>query len=135
MIRRLPRRLIGWLVWPPSRAVAVLLAWSHRQTVAMWWRSLAAEVQRRPFDPKRLVALVRTLWKASTDPRLRGLGGIRSLSVDTDPLDGADQSYRTATVRATLLDVPGVVSVEINDSTDTTPVTEPADLPGMVEPV
>lgn len=139
MITRMSRRLIGFALWPPSRAIAAVLAWSHRQTVAMWARSLAAELQRKPFDPKRLVALVKVLWKASTDPRLRG-GGIRALSVDTDVLSDNGQSYRSSVVKATLLDVPGVVSVDIGDGIE--PVEQAAahdpaaaDLSTLVEPV
>lgn len=135
MITRLSRRLIGFALWPPSRAVAAVLAWSHRQTVAMWARSLAAEVQRKPFDPKRLVALVKVLWKATTDPRLRA-GGIRSLSVDTDVLGEHDQAYRSTVVKAALLDVPGVVTVDVGDAPEPfAPTAQHADLAGLVEPV
>ncbi|HWL43540.1 MAG TPA: hypothetical protein VNQ73_11400 [Ilumatobacter sp.] len=133
MIRRTPRRLIGWLVWPPGRALAALLIWSHRQTLALWGRSLAAELRRHPRDPQRLMTLVRTLWKVSTDPRLRGVSGIRSLSVDTDLLGDTDPSIRATLVRATLLDVAGVVSVEVSDPAHS-PVAEP-ELPGVAAPV
>lgn len=115
MITKTTRKLIAFLVWPPSRTVAAALAWSHRRTVALWARSLAAELQRRPFEPQRISTLVRTLWKVSTDPQLNGGAGIRSISVDTDMPAAADHTQRGATVRATLLDLPGVVSVEIDD--------------------
>lgn len=138
MITRMSRRLIGFVLWPPSRAVAALLAWSHRQTVAMWARSLAAEAQRKPFDPKRMVALVKVLWKASTDPRLRGVGGIRAISVDSDVVGDAANSYRTTVVKASLLDVPGVVSVDIGDGIEpleSGASNDAANLSGLVEPV
>lgn len=121
MITKATRRLVSHLVWPPSRALAAGLAWTHRHTVAMWARSIAAEARRRPFDPKRMTALLRVLWKASTDTRLKGAGSIHALTVDNDVLSEGAQSYRAATVRATLLDVPGVVAVEVNEA----PVVEP----------
>lgn len=122
MISKFSRRFVSHLVWPPSRALAAGLAWTHRHTVAMWARSIAAELRRRPFDPKRLSALVRVLWKASTDSRLKGVGSIRTLTVDNDVLGEGDQSYRAATVRATLLDVPGVVAVEVSEAPSVEPV-------------
>lgn len=115
MMTKAARRVVGFLVWPPSRAIAAALAWTHRHTVAMWARSIAAEAQRRPFDPKRMAALIRVLWKATTDPRLK-VGSIRSLTVDHDVLADGEQTYRAATVRASLLDVPGVVAVEVNEA-------------------
>lgn len=118
MIAKPTRRLIALLIWPPSRAVAAMLAWSHRRTVALWARSLGAELQRRPIEMQRLSTLVRTLWKISTDPQLNGGAGIRSITVDTDVPTTGDQTQRGAAVRATLLDVPGVVSVEIADTAD-----------------
>lgn len=122
MITNVTRRFVSHLVWPPSRAIAAGLAWTHRHTVAMWARSIAAEVRRRPFDPKRLAALLRVLWKASTDARLKGAGSIRTLTVDNDVLGEGDQSYRAATVRAALLDVPGVVAVEVTEVPTVEPV-------------
>lgn len=126
MIRHTFRRVIGFAMWPPSRAIALGLAWTHREIVALWARSLAAELRRRPFDPKRVQTLMRTLWKVTTDPRLRGAGGIRSLSVDTDTYSEAAQTYRVAAIQSTLAEVPGVVSVEV----DGAPLGEPQ----LVEP-
>jgi len=126
MKTRLTRRAIGVVVWPPTRILAGALLWSHRHTLALWGRSLAAEVQRRPFDGQRLAALVRTLWKVSTDARLRGVGGIESITVDT-AVDPSDATQRAASVRATLLDVPGVVAVEVTGEPDSEPLTVHAD--------
>lgn len=107
------RRLVAFLIWPPSRLLAAGLLWSHRHTLTLWGRSLAAESRRRPFDPQRASTLVRTLWKVSTDQRLQGVGGIDLVTVDS-VVAGQGSAERAATVRATLLDVPGVVSVEVD---------------------
>jgi hypothetical protein len=128
MITKAIRRLIGGLLWPATRPLTVLLVWSQRQTLALWGRSLAAELRRDgPIDLHRMATLFRALWRVSTDSRMQHLAQIRTIAFDDEALDlSGDRDLRAATLRATLLDVPGVVAVEVVDpagqSSHTAPV-------------
>jgi hypothetical protein len=118
MITKAIRRLIGGLLWPVTRPLTVLLVWSQRHTLSLWGRSLAAELRRDgPIDLHRLAVLTRALWRVSTDSRMRHLAEIRTIGFDDDTIGdiGGDRDLRAATLRATLLDVPGVVAVEVVD--------------------
>ena len=117
MITKGIRRLIGGLLWPATRPMTILLLWSQRHTLRLWGRSLGAELRREgPIDLHRFATLTRALWKVSTDRRMRHLADIGTIGFD-DTMDiSGDRDLRAATLRATLLDVPGVVAVEVVDT-------------------
>jgi hypothetical protein len=118
MITKAIRRLIGGLLWPATRPLTMLLLWSQRDTLRLWARSLGSELRREgPLDLHRLSTLTRALWRVSTDSRLRHLAQIRTIGFDDDTIDlDGDRDVRVATLRATLLDVPRVVAVEVVDT-------------------
>jgi len=126
MITKAVRRLIGGLLWPLSRPLAVALVWSHRHTIGLWARSVSAELGRGgPIDVKRLSTLVQALWRVSTDARLRRLGEIRTIGFDDDAITdiSTGTDARASALRATLLGVPGVVSVEVVGTDQEQPLT------------
>jgi hypothetical protein len=118
MITKAIRRLIGGLLWPVTRPLTMFLLWSQRDTLRLWGRSLGAELRREgPIDLQRMATLTRALWKVSTDNRMRHLADINTIGFDDDTTDlSGDRDLRAATLRATLLDVPGVVTVEVVDT-------------------
>jgi hypothetical protein len=71
---------------PVSRSAVLLLAWSQRYTVALWFRSardeLMHQVSRRRFDPGRWKRLVSSLWRISSDPRLANTPELRRIALD-----------------------------------------------------
>jgi hypothetical protein len=76
-------RLFRRFFRPMSRPAALLLAWQHRKTLAMWARSIRDEAKRvratggRP-DPARLKVLLPALWH-QRDAAERGT--VQSLTV------------------------------------------------------
>ena len=70
-----------------------LLAWSQRHTLALWSRSIRAEVKgAEPTDMRRVRRLAAALYKVSSDARLTNAAGLRSLTLvgdevvaETDP--------------------------------------------------
>lgn len=118
MITKAMRRTIGALLWPISRPLMLALIWTQRDTIALWWRSLAAELGREgSIDLRRMGMLIRALWRVTADRRLRELAQIETIGIDDEFADsGPDRSMRAAALRATLRDVPGVVSVDVVDS-------------------
>lgn len=85
---RLFRRTTRPVVRPISRAAIVLLLWSQRYTLALWFRSLRDEtmhqVSRRRTDVSRWKRLVAALWRISSDPRLANTPELRRIAVDGD---------------------------------------------------
>lgn len=124
MITKAMRRTIGAVLWPVSRPLMLALLWTQRDTIALWWRSLSAELRRDgALDVRRMGTLVRALWRVTADQRLRDLGRIDTISVDGAFTGaGLDPGARAAALRATLRDIPGVVSVEVVDAAATAPV-------------
>lgn len=58
-VRRILRRPAFWF-----------LVWSYRDVIALWGRSLLAEVRRPgPFDSDRVKALANGLWTATKESR------------------------------------------------------------------
>ena len=70
-----------------------LLAWTQRHTLALWARSISAEVKgAEPTDLGRVRRLATALYKVSADSRLTNAAGLRSLTLvgdevvaETDP--------------------------------------------------
>ena len=59
------------LLHPFRRAAWLLLAWSHRHSLALWWRSLRAELTGgRPIDLGRVRRLAAVLMRVTADPRI-----------------------------------------------------------------
>jgi hypothetical protein len=83
---------------PISRLALVLLAWSQRYTVALWFRSLRDEsmhqIARRRFDPNRWKRVLSSLWRISSDPRLANTPELRKITLeghgDTVTLDATE---------------------------------------------
>ena len=73
------------LVRPIRRAAWILLFWTQRHTVALWWRSLRTELQRgRPINTARLRRLSVALYHVAADPRLSNAPELRLLSITDD---------------------------------------------------
>ncbi len=115
MIGRASRRVVGTVVWPPSRILAAVLLWSHRHTISLWARSLQDEIANHSIEPSRLRLLVGALWRVSSDPRFRNDPTVRRISIDGPPQE-IDRGVRAVALRATLADLPGVVAVEVDTS-------------------
>jgi hypothetical protein len=83
---RFTHRLTRRLIRPISRPAAIYLAWTHRYTVALWWRSLVGEVKDQIGNGRLVLGrwkkLLTSLWRVSTDPRLANSPDLRSLAVD-----------------------------------------------------
>jgi hypothetical protein len=82
------RRTTRPVVRPISRAAIVVLIWSQRHTVALWFRSIRDEVMhqtsRRRTDPRRWKRLLSALWRISSDPRLANTPELRRIALDGD---------------------------------------------------
>ena len=66
----------------------VVLAWSQRYTLALWFRSMRDEVMyqvsRRRFDPQRWKRVLSSLWRISSDPRLANSPELRRITVESN---------------------------------------------------
>ena len=82
------RRTTRPVVRPISRAAIVVLMWSQRHTLALWFRSIRDEVMhqtsRRRTDPRRWKRLLSALWRISSDPRLANTPELRRIALDGD---------------------------------------------------
>lgn len=89
MIRTLARTAKR-LVSPASRPAALLLAWTHRYTVALWCRSITTEARQQLAQGKpdlpRSRKLLASLWRVSTDSRLANAPELRRISIDDEGL-------------------------------------------------
>lgn len=72
------------MMFPLSRIALVVLVWSNRHTVALWYRSLRDEVDANGFDPGRLRHLVRGLWTIAADRSTSNTEAIRTISLGDD---------------------------------------------------
>lgn len=103
-------RLFRRFFRPLSRPAALLLAWQHRKTIAMWARSVRDEAQRaraagRP-DAARWKALLPELWR-QRDAAERGT--VQSLIVTEDHRvvpGGAAHRPAASTANVAGVDVP-----------------------------
>jgi hypothetical protein len=83
---------------PISRSALVLLAWSQRYTLALWFRSLRDEamyqLSRRRLDPRRWKRVLSSLWRISSDPRMANTPELRRITLegmgDTVTLDATE---------------------------------------------
>lgn len=85
---RILARTVSRLVRPASRPAALILAWTHRHTVALWCRSISSEAReqfavRRP-DLSRSRKLLASLWRVSTDDRLANAPELRRIGLSDD---------------------------------------------------
>lgn len=74
-------RTVRMAAFPMTRTTMLLLAWSNRHTVALWFRSLAHELRTVGFDVGRMRTLLRGLWTVSTDRRTMNTDALRRISV------------------------------------------------------
>lgn len=83
-LARTARRLIR----PASRPAALMLAWTHRHTLALWGRSIGKEVRQQidvgKPDLPRARKLLTSLWKISSDAQLANAPELRRISIDGD---------------------------------------------------
>ena len=81
-------KFIRRIIRPISRTMLLVLAWNHREAVALWVRTLVAELRdRRRADPSRLRRLGRALTRVSNATSRRDLAGLRRLRlVDPDTI-------------------------------------------------
>jgi hypothetical protein len=85
-------KLVRRITRPFSRAMLLMLAWNHREAVALWVRSIVTEIRghRRP-DLSRLrrlgLALSRVSNATSRDD-LAGLRRLRLIEPDTIVVEG-----------------------------------------------
>lgn len=87
-------RLVRRLTRPVSRPAALFLLWTHRRTVALWFRSIREEIRYsidagRP-DPARWQRLLKALWRVSQSDELMQENELRRLIVDGDTAVLAD---------------------------------------------
>lgn len=85
MVRSLARTA-GRLLHPVSRPAALVLAWTHRHTVALWCRSIGEEA-RQQFalgkpDLSRSRRLLSSLWRVSSDSQLANAPELRKIALD-----------------------------------------------------
>jgi hypothetical protein len=92
ILRRTTRPVLG----PLSKSAVVLLLWSQRYTMALWFRSVRDEVMhqfsRRRTDTQRWKRLLNALWRISSDPRLANTPELRRIALDgeTVTLDASE---------------------------------------------
>ncbi len=83
---RLVLRTLRLLTRPLSRPAALFLAWTHRYTVALWWRSMRDEFGQQIALGRPNVArwrhLLTSLWRVSSDARLANAPELRRLAID-----------------------------------------------------
>ena len=85
MVRKIARTA-SRLVRPASRPAALVLAWTHRYTVALWCRSIGTEV-RHQFDDRRPNLsrsrhLLKSLWRVSSDAKLANAPELRRIAIN-----------------------------------------------------
>lgn len=87
MVRTLARTA-SRLVRPASRPAALVLAWTHRHTVALWCRSIATEAHQQfthgKPDLSRSRRLLTSLWRVSSDARLANAPELRRIALDDE---------------------------------------------------
>src|SRR5687767_5429386 len=84
---RLLRRTTRPVLRPISRSAVVLLMWSQRYTLALWFRSVRDEFMHqlsRRADARRWKRMVSALWRISSDPRLANTPELRRIALDGD---------------------------------------------------
>lgn len=63
-----------------------MLAWTHRHTVALWFRSITTEAHQQfsagKLDLSRSKQLLKSLWRVSTDSRLANAPELRRIAID-----------------------------------------------------
>jgi hypothetical protein len=73
------------LLRPFRRSAWLLLAWTQRHSLALWWRSLRGELRHgRPIDRTRVRRLAVALFHVAADPRLSNAAELKQLSVVDD---------------------------------------------------
>ena len=73
------------LLRPLRRSVWLLLAWSHRHSLALWWRSLRAELTGgRPIDLGRVRRLAVVLARVTADSRISNAPELKLLTLVDD---------------------------------------------------
>jgi hypothetical protein len=77
-------RTVRKLLFPIGRTALVLLVWSNRHTIALWFRSLRDEIQVNGFDIERIRQLVHALWTVSSDSRTANADALKTISVRPD---------------------------------------------------
>lgn len=98
----------GRLAFPLTRTALLLLAWTNRHTVGLWFRSIRNELSTNGFDATRLRQLLRGLWTVSSDRRTTNAEPLRTISVREDGfgIEARDGWIGRATVETLLAPIP-----------------------------
>jgi hypothetical protein len=86
-------KFVRRFLMPISRSAVILLGWTHRHTLGLWFRSIRDEVRRDgPIERHRLRTLISALAKVTVDRKLANAPELRRLwiaedtvEVETDP--------------------------------------------------
>lgn len=70
--------------FPLTRTTLLFLAWKHRYTVMLWFRSIRAELSTAGLEPGRLRVLLRGLWAISNHRRTTNSEPLRRISLRGD---------------------------------------------------
>lgn len=85
MSKRTLRGGLFTLLLPFRRSAWLLLAWTQRHSLALWWRSLRGELRNgRPIDRTRVRRLGVALYRVAADPRLSNAAELQQLSLVDD---------------------------------------------------
>ena len=93
------------LLHPFRRSAWLLLAWSHRHTLALWWRSLRAEIMGgRPIDLGRVRRLAVVLMRVTADPRISNASELKLLTlIDDVVVAHADEHWTKRPILSSVL--------------------------------
>jgi hypothetical protein len=105
----------GRLAFPLTRTALLLMAWSNRHTLSLWFRSIRREVSAG-FDLGRLQTLLRGLWAVTSDRRTTNAEALQMITVRSDGfgIEARDGWIGRATVETILAPIgprPTTVSV------------------------
>jgi hypothetical protein len=92
-------------MFPIRRSAWLLLAWTQRHSLALWWRSMRGEMRHgRPIDRTRVRRLAVALFRVSRDPRLSNAAELKQLTLADDVvLAHTDEHWAQRSLLTTVL--------------------------------
>lgn len=103
------------LLRPFRRSAWLLFGWSQRHSIALWWRSMSAELKPgRAVDFGRVRRLATVLIKVTADSRISNAAELRKLTlVDDVVLAHTDENWaKRSILSSTLAGVNHVSAVQ-----------------------
>ncbi len=93
------------MVRPFRRSAWLLLAWTQRHSLALWWRSLQGEWRKgRPIDRSRMRRLTLVLLRVAADSRISNASELKRLTlVDDVVLAHTDEHWAARPVLTSVL--------------------------------